>query len=256
LPSYIFHSEGPKLKLSIITVCYNDASALERTINSIKNQNFQLEHIVIDGGSTDGTVDLLKKYRLKCDNLAYLSEPDNGVYDAINKGVHIATSEYILVLNAGDTFFSNDAINQIFTSDYFTSQDYLIGRVSYVYKSGRSKNDNVDFPSLKNIECSHQAFIYKKSLHTELGYYSLDYNSASDYDFFSKINGRYGLLQLKKFPVVIAIREKFGGDMSDSVKHTVEMIKVDYYHRILRHTFHRRAKEIIVKLIKYVKDKI
>jgi glycosyltransferase involved in cell wall biosynthesis len=242
--------------ISIVTVCYNDELALTRTINSVHEQLFDLEHIVVDGGSSDGTIDLLKNSVQNNHCLMYISEQDNGVYDAINKGVELASSEYILVLNAGDTFASNDVLKKIFSSQYFTDQDYLIGRVSYVYKSGKSKKDSSNFPSFKNIECSHQAFIYKKSLHTELGYYSLDYNSASDYDFFCKINNKYSLLQRKKIPVTIAIREKFGGDMSDSVKHTVEMIKIDYSHSIFKHTFHRRIKEVVVKVIKYVKDKI
>jgi glycosyltransferase involved in cell wall biosynthesis len=240
------------LKLSIITVCYNDASALNRTINSIQDQGYELEHVVIDGGSTDGTVELLKSAQLRCKNLTYLSEPDKGVYDAINKGIGLATGEYILVLNAGDTFGSNDVIKAIFSSRYYSNQYYLVCRVSYLYKTGKVKSDNPNFSSNKYLECSHQAFIYKKSLHNIIGIYTLLYKSASDYDFFSKVYKKYGLLQTEKYPFIIAIREKFGSDMSDSMQHTVEMIKIDYKHNRLRETLVKRTKEFFIKLIKAV----
>ena len=86
-------------KISIITVCYNDAAALKRTIDSIREQEFELEHVIIDGGSTDGSVELLEESQLKYKKLKYISEPDRGVYDAINKGVELSTSEYLLILN-------------------------------------------------------------------------------------------------------------------------------------------------------------
>ncbi|PKG98923.1 glycosyltransferase [Paraglaciecola sp. MB-3u-78] len=238
------------MKLTIITVCYNDASALNRTIDSIEDQEFELEHVVIDGGSTDGTVELLKSAQLRCKNFMYLSEPDKGVYDAINKGVKLSTSEYLLILNAGDTFGSNDVIKAIFSSSYFSNQYYLVGRVRYLYKTGKVKSDNPNFSSKKYLECSHQAFIYKKSLHDIVGFYTLLYKSASDYDFFSKVYKKYGLLQTEKYPFIISIREKFGADMSDSMQHTVEMIKIDYKHNRLRETLVKRTKEFSIKLIK------
>ena len=240
-------------KISIITVCYNDAAALKRTIDSIREQEFELEHVIIDGGSTDGSVELLEESQLKYKKLKYISEPDRGVYDAINKGVELSTSEYLLILNAGDTFGSNDVIKDIFSSQYYSNQDYFIGRVSYVYKSGKNKSDSPYFHSVNNLECSHQAFIYKKRLHEILGLYSLHYNSASDYDFFSKVYTEYGLLQSKKYPYFVAIREKFGADMSDSLQHTIEMIKIDYQHKFLKQTLFKRTKELVIKLIKAIK---
>lgn len=241
--------------ISIITVCYNDIESLTRTIESIKKQSITYQHIIIDGGSSDGTVELINSGYSQENNLVFISEPDNGVYDAINKGIKKASYEYIIILNAGDTFSDNNVIKQIFSSKYFNDQYYLIGRVNYVYSNGQIKNDKPNFPTIHNIECSHQAFIYKKTLHDELGYYSLDYKSASDYDFFSKVFKKVGLLQNTKLPVTVAIREKFGGDMSDSLSHTIEMIKIDYKNDFLKYTFFRRFVEVVVKLIKYLKSK-
>ncbi|NOY46616.1 MAG: glycosyltransferase [Chlorobi bacterium] len=99
-------------KISIITVTFNCKEYLERTINSLKDQSFRdFEHIVIDGGSTDGTVDIMKKY---LDRIAYwVSEPDNGIYDAMNKGLKAARGDYVIFLNAGDTFYENTTLEKI-----------------------------------------------------------------------------------------------------------------------------------------------
>lgn len=93
------------MRISVVTVCYNAVEAIEKTILSVLDQTYpKIEYIIIDGGSTDGTVDIIKKYT---DRLAYwVSEPDKGIYDAMNKGIAVATGEYINFMNAGDTFFS------------------------------------------------------------------------------------------------------------------------------------------------------
>lgn len=96
-------------KISVITVCFNAFHGIEKTILSVLNQSYpDIEYIVIDGGSTDGTIDVIQKYR---DRIAYfVSEPDGGIYDAMNKGIKAATGEWINFLNAGDFFAGNDAI--------------------------------------------------------------------------------------------------------------------------------------------------
>lgn len=104
------------MKISVITVCYNAILGIEKTIMSVLSQTYpNIEYIVIDGGSTDGTVDIIKKY---ADRIAYfVSEPDGGIYDAMNKGIKAATGEWINFLNAGDTFASNDAIKESLSID-------------------------------------------------------------------------------------------------------------------------------------------
>lgn len=103
----------PNLKISVVTVCYNAVEAIEETILSVLNQTYNnVEYIIIDGGSTDGTVDIIKKYSNKL--YYWISEPDNGIYDAMNKGIKVATGDYINFMNAGDCFFDNDVIKSIF----------------------------------------------------------------------------------------------------------------------------------------------
>src|SRR5690606_41497725 len=98
--------------LSIITVTFNCRDLLPRTLESVQEQSFPgIEHVVVDGASTDGTLDLIRAH---ADRLgSWVSEPDKGIYDAMNKGLHMARGEYVLFLNAGDTFFSKDTVGEV-----------------------------------------------------------------------------------------------------------------------------------------------
>ena len=100
-------------KISVVTVCYNAVETIEKTILSVINKTYQnIEYIIIDGASTDGTVDIINRYR---DKIAYfVSEPDKGIYDAMNKGINAATGDWISFMNAGDTFYCNKTIHRLF----------------------------------------------------------------------------------------------------------------------------------------------
>jgi len=104
------------MKVSVITVCYNALQGIENTILSVKSQAYEdVEYIIIDGGSTDGTIDIIRKYSNCID--FFVSEPDGGIYDAMNKGIRAATGEWIIFLNAGDVFASNDSIKDPLSID-------------------------------------------------------------------------------------------------------------------------------------------
>lgn len=98
--------------ISVVTVTYNASDSLEGTIESISKQTYpQIEHVVIDGGSSDGTVDIIRSHESFIDY--WTSEPDNGIYDAMNKGVRAATGDYVFFINAGDAFFSHDTVADV-----------------------------------------------------------------------------------------------------------------------------------------------
>ena len=101
-----------KLLISVVTVCYNAADTIEKTMLSVLNQTYHdIEYIIIDGGSTDGTVEIIRKY---ADRIAYwVSEPDKGIYDAMNKGIKVATGEWINFMNAGDEFVDEGVIEKL-----------------------------------------------------------------------------------------------------------------------------------------------
>ena len=97
------------MKFSIITVVYNNSTTIESCIQSVQNQTYKnVEHIIIDGGSTDGTLDIIKTY----DHIRWVSEPDQGIYDAMNKGIRKAKDKYVFFLNSGDVF-ANEFPNTI-----------------------------------------------------------------------------------------------------------------------------------------------
>ena len=117
-----------QLLISVVTVCYNAVSTIEETMLSVLNQTYtNIEYIIIDGGSTDGTVDIIKKY---ADRLAYwISEPDKGIYDAMNKGIAVATGDYINFMNAGDLFYDYDVLQKVFI-EYSANEDFIAGIAS------------------------------------------------------------------------------------------------------------------------------
>ena len=97
--------------ISVITVCYNVASTIEKTMLSVLNQTYKnLEYIIIDGNSTDGTVDIIKKYAERL--TFWISEPDKGIYDAMNKGIVKATGKFLIFMNAGDQFLNEKVLSK------------------------------------------------------------------------------------------------------------------------------------------------
>lgn len=169
------------LKISVVTVCYNAVDTLEETMLSVLNQTYpNVEYIVIDGSSTDGTVDIIKKY---ADRLAYwVSEPDKGIYDAMNKGIAVATGDYINFMNAGDMFFDLTTIEKIFLLFRHADATFIFGNW---IESLHSENVNklalsLDF--LKHgMPCPHQAVFIKLNYH-KIHPYNLEYKISADYN--------------------------------------------------------------------------
>lgn len=125
------------MKISIITVCYNAEQVIGKTIQSVLNQKYQgLEYILIDGGSTDKTLDIIKKYS-KDTRVKYLSEPDEGIYDAMNKGVRMATGEYVEFLNAGDALVDENIIQVVADRITQCHADIVYGNILYKHPDGK-----------------------------------------------------------------------------------------------------------------------
>lgn len=143
------------LKISVITVSYNAAATIEQTMLSVLNQTYpNVEYIVIDGGSTDGTVDIIKKYAHR---LAYwVSEPDGGIYDAMNKGIAHASGDYINFMNAGDTFYKTDTISSVFLK---SSQNADVIYGDAIEKDTR--NNLIYKPALNDLHLLSRSPIYR-----------------------------------------------------------------------------------------------
>lgn len=169
--------------ISVITVNYNDKEGLERTIRSVREQTYSdIEFLIIDGGSTDGSVDVIKQ---NLDIITkWVSEKDDGIYDAMNKGVQKATKKYLNFMNAGDCFADKDVLEHIFSSS--PNDDVLYGDV--ITCKGETPTGTMTFPQkltarqMFNGGITHQALFTKRKFHLE-NPYSLTMPIIADWDF-------------------------------------------------------------------------
>jgi glycosyltransferase involved in cell wall biosynthesis len=179
------------MKLSVITIVYNDIKNIEKTISSVLNQTYKnIEYIIIDGASTDGTVEIIQKYS---ENITFWSsESDEGLYYAMNKGLKKATGDYICFLNSGDLFFDKHTVNNILSVNSDKEIDIIYGETIIIDEDGNIKGkrrlsapQKLDWRSFKNgMLVSHQAFIPSKKLATD---YNLNYRFSSDFDWCIRI---------------------------------------------------------------------
>lgn len=166
--------------VSIITVVYNDKENIEKTIDSIINQTFEsIEYIIIDGGSFDGTVDILKKYE---HYLSYwISEKDEGIYDAMNKGIKHSNGEWLIFMNSGDFFYNNNVLKNIFLNKVYTQTDILYGNTL-----AKNSESIIVPPRLisKNFFYSsticHQSVFFNKKMFSKNNLYNLKYRIIAD----------------------------------------------------------------------------
>ena len=194
-------------KISIITVVWNDSVGLKKTIESVINQSYgNVEFIVVDGGSSDNTVEIIKKYEKYIDY--WVSEKDQGIYDAMNKGIRAATGTWVNFMNAGDCFVDNMVLNNI-QFEAFDNELLLYGK--------KMQNNKIINPlpieklEIGEIHANHQSmFFNKKLLGVEL-FYDLQYKIYGDYELVNKIYLNYSEL-IKYIDVVIADFE--GGGVS------------------------------------------
>jgi glycosyltransferase involved in cell wall biosynthesis len=168
-------------KISVITVVFNAAKTFETTIKSVLAQtNKNHELIIVDGGSTDGTLEIFKNKN--ADRLLWISEPDKGIYDAMNKGIQKASGEWIIFLGADDKFYNQYVLENIFSTSTHDEIDFIYGNVkSEAYKG---LYDGVfDYEKLLRKNISHQSIFYRKSIFDKIGTYNLNYKTHADWDF-------------------------------------------------------------------------
>lgn len=173
-----------EIKVSIITVCYNCVNTIEETIKSVVNQTYlNIEYIIVDGLSKDGTVDVIKKYT---DKISYwISEPDNGIYDAMNKGIEYASGKWINFMNSGDCFVSDKIIEDLFLYKLY-SENIKVIYGDVIIDNGYS-NKTINAYALNKIShkmpfCHQSSFIKLDILKKKK--YDLKYKIAADYHFF------------------------------------------------------------------------
>jgi glycosyltransferase involved in cell wall biosynthesis len=183
------------LKLSLVTIVYNAQDTIRQCIQSVINQNYpDLEYIIIDGGSTDGTLQIIKEYSGHIQVL--ISEPDRGIYDAMNKGVTLATGEIVGMLNADDHFAGDDVLRSVAGAFEQEDIDALYGDLDIIDQSGRVvrkwRSGQYNRNSFKlGFMPPHPTFYCRRGLFSQFGLYSLDHGSAADYELMLRFMYRH-----------------------------------------------------------------
>ena len=178
------------MKVSIITVSYNAADTIEQTINSVLSQNYEdVEYIIIDGGSTDGTVDIIKKYSAQ---LAYwVSEPDKGLYDAMNKGIQKSTGDVIGMINSDDWYAPNTIAYIVARFQKDVSTVLIHGDIIRVNLDGSPRDRCRPFFSGEEIWhemiVHHPTCFLRREIYERYGLYATKYKVAGDYEFFLRL---------------------------------------------------------------------
>ena len=178
--------------ISIITVTRNAEKYLEKTIQSVLAQTYQnIEYLIIGGNSTDGTIEIITNYELRITNtlkyFRFVSENDNGLYDAMNKGIRMAKGDLIGMVNAGD-FYEPNAVETV-VSTYLQHKDtgILYGNINMLNEDGsffKLKKSDTNLEKLyKGMSLYHPTFFVAKSVYEKHGLYDLQYKIASDFDF-------------------------------------------------------------------------
>lgn len=219
------------MKVSIITVVWNNKETIKEAIESVLNQTYQdIEYILVDGASTDGTLDIVKNYGNKINKL--ISEPDKGIYDGLNKGVNIATGDIICFLHSDDFYANKDIINKVVNE--FKNDNLLDGvygdliytpkndtqKVLRYWKSKEFKSDILK----KGWMPAHPTLFLKREVYMQYGKFDLSFKIAADYDFMLRILSAG--IKTKYMPQVL-YKMRVGGESNKSIKNIILKSKED-----------------------------
>ena len=234
--------------ITLITVVFNDKKFLEETICSVINQSYKnIQYIIIDGGSTDGTVDVIKRFDKHIDY--WISEKDEGIYDAMNKGLKIAKGEFIGFVNSGDILYK-ETLSILANEFNKTPFDYTVGPVDLISEKGEllevmfpQKNFHVNKNFLKRMPTPHPAFFINNKFLKRIGLFNLKYKLSADFDMIIRsVLKSDNYYEFKNS--VSAFRE---GGVSGSYQTFIENFSLLKAHNV---SFVTRLKIIIPSLIK------
>lgn len=174
--------------LSIITINLNNKEGLKKTMESVLSQTFSdYEYIVMDGGSTDGSVEVIKEYSAKI--ACWVSRPDKGIYNAMNKAIITAKGEYLLFLNSGDCLVNNGIISEVFAHCF--ESDLILGNLVTKDNVEIKLNYNIDLANIWKYGAHHQAMFIKRSLFEQIGFYNENGDITADWQFLMQVLFRF-----------------------------------------------------------------
>lgn len=202
-----------KPKLTVITPVLNGAKTIRECLVSVKSQDYSfIEHLVIDGGSCDGTLDILKE-----EGVAYVSEKDAGIYDAFSKGVRVAQGDFVHILNSDDFYASDDVASKIIT--YMCNNDFdlchgFIEQIDYtgkiVKRVGRAQDKNA---LLKKMKVAHPSVFVKKAVYDIYGTFSCGFKIAGDHEFLLRV---WDKVNIGFLPMVL-VKMRLGGTSNSQI---------------------------------------
>ena len=203
------------MKVSIVTVCYNSARTVGRTVRSVYEQTYpDIEHVVVDGASTDGTVEVIEKAANRVSIL--LSEADRGIYDAMNKGIARASGDVICFLNADDVYADSAVIARVVGEMAAHRLDALFGDVAFFRVGAPQKiirRYRSHLFSPERIACgwmpAHPALFMRREIYTDLGGFKTHYRIAGDFEFVARAFGS-GKLRYRHVPEVLVLMQAGG----------------------------------------------
>jgi glycosyltransferase len=222
----IISQKNKNIKVSIITVVYNNKDTIKDAIESVLNQTYKnIEYIIIDGGSNDGTVEIIRSYGNKIDK--FISEKDNGIYDAMNKGIKLATGDIVGILNSDDFYASNDIIEKVVNEFIEKKVDSVYGDLVYVdakntdkivrywkskpFKEGLFK---------KGWHPAHPTFFVKKEIYDKYGIFNLDFKIAADYELMLRFLEKCKISS--SYIPEIFVKMRVGGESNQSIKNIIK----------------------------------
>jgi glycosyltransferase involved in cell wall biosynthesis len=208
------------MKISIITVCYNSGETIKDTLESVLNQTYKnYEYIIVDGKSKDNTIDIIKSYEDKFEGrLKYISEKDHGLYDAMNKGIKMASGDIIGIINSDDMLASNNVFDDVVKTIERDNSDGVYGDLVYM-------NNNFTTPVRNFISGNktkrstwhptHPTLYLRKSVYDKIGSYNTNYRIAADLDFMLRVvHSGTNLSYIRKYLVLM----RAGGVSSNGLK--------------------------------------
>ncbi len=222
------------MKVSIITAAYNSIKTLEDTMNSVLAQTYaDIEYVVVDGASNDGTLDLIKKYEPKfAHRLKWISEKDKGIYDAMNKGIKMATGDVVGILNSDDYFTSNDVIERLVAAFDDVSVDAVYGDIHFIRDGYPDKC--IRYYSSRHFRPlwlrfgfmpAHPSFYCRREVFMRSGLYKVDYQIGSDYEMMVRL---FMVHHIKaKYLKTDFVTMRTGGASTRNVKSRLQLIKDD-----------------------------
>jgi len=209
------------MKVSIITVSYNSADHIEDAIKSVASQDYEnIEHVIVDGGSKDGTVDLLQKHNSEISH--WISESDQGIYDAMNKGIKMASGDVVGILNSDDFYFDNQIISQIVEAFQVPGIDAVYGDLIFVDPSDLGRTVRTYSSAkwnparfAKGYMPAHPTFFVRRHFYEKHGLFETDYEIAADYEMLIRLL-YVNKLKYKYLPITM-VKMRKGGVSSNGI---------------------------------------